>query len=104
MTHPTRAEHTVVWWRLPIVWMVLVGPAAVVVAGIATLAIAIRYPDPVLTAPAAHSSADVPAVRGRNHAASPLGRAQPVTSTPAPVPASPAAPPTTPKRPWERQP
>ncbi len=65
------ADQTVAWWRLPIVWMVFGGPALVVVASFATLAIAIRYPDPVITAPAATSTADMPAVQARNHAATP---------------------------------
>ena len=62
---------TTVWWRLPIVWMVIAGPAAVVVASFATLGLAITHPDPVLTVPVAKSSADLPAVQGRNHAATP---------------------------------
>lgn len=70
-------EPTVEWWRLPIVWMVLAGPAAVVVAGFATLVIAIRNPDPVLTAPAPSSVADVPAVQARNHAATPAALPKP---------------------------
>ena len=62
---------TTVWWRLPIVWMVIAGPAAVVVASFVTLGLAITHPDPVLTVPVAKSSADLPAVQGRNHAATP---------------------------------
>ena len=48
------------------VWLVISGPAAVVVAGFATLAIAIAYPDPVLSTAGA-----APAVQARNHAATP---------------------------------
>ncbi|MFN9746631.1 MAG: nitrogen fixation protein FixH [Betaproteobacteria bacterium] len=59
------------WYRLPIVWMVIAGPAAVVVAGFATLAIAIANPDPVISVPEARSSTEMPAVQGRNHAATP---------------------------------
>lgn len=59
------------WWRLPIVWMVIGGPAAVVVASFATLALAIRYPDPVITAPMTASQANTPAMQARNHAATP---------------------------------
>ena len=59
------------WWRLPIVWMVIGGPALVVVASFVTLALAILNPDPVLTLPAARSAAEQPAVQGRNHAATP---------------------------------
>ena len=70
-------EPDVDWWRLPIVWMVLGGPAAVVVASFATLVIAIRNPDPVLMAPASTSVADVPAVQARNHAATPAALPKP---------------------------
>jgi len=59
------------WWRLPIVWMVIGGPLVVVVASFATLALALRYPDPVIKAPATASAAEVPAVQARNHAATP---------------------------------
>ena len=57
------------WWRLPIVWMVIGGPAIVVVASFATLFLAITHPDPVLTAPQAGAGADAPAMQARNHAA-----------------------------------
>ena len=59
------------WWRVPFMWMVVGGPLAVVVAGFATLAIAIAYPDPVIVTPATGNVADQPAVQARNHAASP---------------------------------
>lgn len=57
------------WWREPMMWLVLGGPAAVVVAGIATAVIALRNPDPVIKADAART----PAVQARNHAATPRG-------------------------------
>ncbi|MDO9002552.1 MAG: hypothetical protein Q7V20_03730 [Aquabacterium sp.] len=59
------------WWREPFMWMVVGGPLTVVVAGFATLAIAIAYPDPVIVAPSTGNVADQPAVQARNHAASP---------------------------------
>jgi len=59
------------WWQLPIVWMVIGGPAAVVVASFVTLALAILNPDPVLTVPPTSSRAEQPALQGRNHAATP---------------------------------
>lgn len=62
------------WWRLPIVWMVIGGPAIVVVASFVTLTLAIRHPDPVLQAPPATTQAEVPAVQARNHAAVPPAR------------------------------
>lgn len=62
---------TVPWWRLPIVWMVIGGPALVVVASFVTLALALIYPDPVLRAPQAAVKSAQPAMQGRNHAATP---------------------------------
>jgi uncharacterized protein len=53
------------WYRYGMVWLVIGGPAAVVIAGIATLVIAIMNPDPVL------ATAQMPAVQARNHAATP---------------------------------
>ncbi|MDH4061046.1 MAG: hypothetical protein OEU94_09570 [Aquincola sp.] len=60
------------WWRHGMVWLVIGGPAVVVVAAFATLAIAIAYPDPVLPTNAqAADDAHTPAVEARNHAAAP---------------------------------
>ena len=67
---PVRNESPP-WWRLPIVWMVIGGPAVVVVASFATLALALRFPDPVISAPASASASELPAVQARNHAATP---------------------------------
>ena len=57
------------WWKVPMVWLVIGGPAAVVVAGIVTAVIAVRGADTVLTAEPDGKFADKPAVQGRNHAA-----------------------------------
>ena len=67
---PSSPQITAVWWRLPIVWMVIGGPALVVVASFATLALAILNPDPVITATSTDRAA-VPAIQARNHAATP---------------------------------
>ena len=70
------------WWRVPAAWLVVGGPAVVVVASLATLVIALRSADTplnemgprgarsaaVVTAPA---DALAPATQARNHAASP---------------------------------
>ncbi len=57
------------WWRYPIVWMVIGGPLAVVIAGISTAVIAYRHIDPVLdTTVSSHASLQ-PALSGRNLAA-----------------------------------
>ncbi len=71
-----------VWWRNGYVWMVLGGPAVVVVAAIATAIIAIRSPDPVIDANYYNNGLNInktldadrrkqmlPAEQARNHAA-----------------------------------
>jgi hypothetical protein len=63
------------WWRVGMVWLVIAGPAAVVVAGFATLRIALTHVDPVLQEPSvATVKGNVslqPAMKARNHAAAP---------------------------------
>jgi hypothetical protein len=71
-------------WREPMVWLVVGGPAAVIVASFITLGLAIRHPDPPLdlrvspqraaeqVQPAAANATagdPLPAMVGRNHAA-----------------------------------
>ena len=71
---PRNDSHTtppLPWWRVKMVWLVVGGPLAVVVASFVTLAIAIGNPDPVLTAGPAAQRAEMPAVQARNHAATP---------------------------------
>lgn len=48
--HPTATLDTTPepWWKNGHVWLLISGPAAVVVAGFATLYLAIRTPDPVV--------------------------------------------------------
>ncbi len=69
------------WWRHGLVWMVIGGPAVVVVASIATFLVAASSPDPVVAhdsyrykiQPQAEAGGKgmLPAQQGRNHAASP---------------------------------
>jgi uncharacterized protein len=72
------------WWKHGHVWLVIAGPAAVVVAGLVTAVIAVRGADPVVEADyyrrgieinkalaAAGERAKLPALQGRNHAATP---------------------------------
>jgi len=63
------------WWRVGMVWLVLGGPALVVVAGLITAAIAVDGAEEVLTRPATELKAEdatlLPAMQGRNHAATP---------------------------------
>lgn len=72
-TNP-QTNKTVPWWRVGMVWLVLAGPAAVVVAGFVTLKIALTHIDPVLQEqPVVGQSGGptplTPAVQARNHAA-----------------------------------
>jgi len=66
------------------VWLVIAGPAVVVVAGFYTLWLAVRAPDPVLTPDYYREGLEInrslekrtdrdlmPAMTGRNHAATP---------------------------------
>lgn len=66
------------WWHFGHVWLVIAGPAAVVVAGFFTYYLAVRSPDPVLSTPAQTGQTNAgqnegisqaPAVQARNHAA-----------------------------------
>ena len=81
------------WWRFGLVWMVLAGPAVVVVAGFITLYIAITNPDPVLTVTPRSAMQErqgithAPAMQGRNHAAT--GELPNAAVTPAAPPAKP---------------
>lgn len=66
------------WWRFGYVWLVIGGPALVVVAGLFTAWIAVSLRDPVLdqgptavSAAAGGQRAVLPAELGRNHAAMP---------------------------------
>lgn len=74
-----RTDSSAPWWRHGHVWLVIAGPLAVVVAGFATLWLAVRTPDPVVTgAPPRRAQATydahTPAQQARNHAATPAGR------------------------------
>ena len=63
------------WWRHPMMWLVVGGPLAVVVAAILTAVIAIRGADIVVDANGMERGTTglthAPAVQGRNHAATP---------------------------------
>lgn len=76
------------WWTYGHVWLVISGPAIVVVAALVTAWIAVRYADPVLAEEYYHQGieinkaqaaerAQLPALQGRNHAATPAVPAAP---------------------------
>ncbi len=75
---------SVPWWKFGHVWLVISGPAVVVVASLATGWIALRWADPVVDADYYRKGIEInqtlaaekarslaPAVQGRNHAATP---------------------------------
>ncbi len=72
------------WWSYGHVWLIIAGPALVVVAGFVTLAIAIRIPDPVVaqdyyrqglninkTLADKQAQPMMPAMQARNHVVTP---------------------------------
>ncbi len=69
------------WWRFRIVWLVLSGPAVVVVAALATAVIAVRNIDPVLDTEVVvkhgRATSEAPALQARNHAATSNAHAAP---------------------------
>lgn len=71
-------QQSTPWWREGMVWMVIAGPALVVVAGFVTLWLALNIDDPVIAHDPSHldQGAQVdkrlmPAENGRNHAITP---------------------------------
>ncbi|MCA3237875.1 MAG: FixH family protein [Curvibacter sp.] len=80
MKQETTVPVAQAWWRFGHVWLVLAGPAVVVVAGFITLWLAVRSPDPVVAPDyyrkgieinqtlRADPSSLAPAVQARNHA------------------------------------
>ena len=79
-----RPGDTLPWWRVPMVWVVLGGPISVVVASLVTAVVAWRHIDPVLedsrgharpadevAVPANPKDSMAPALKARNHAATP---------------------------------
>lgn len=75
--------HALPWWRYGHVWLVIAGPAVVIVAGFVTLWLALTRPDPVVAEDYYQQGMDInrtlaaspdslaPAVKARNHAATP---------------------------------
>lgn len=89
MKDVTPPEQSAPWWTYGHVWLVIAGPAAVVVAGFATLWLALDNPETLVaqdyyrrgveinrTLAAGQDRALLPALQGRNHAATPAGGAR----------------------------
>ena len=71
------------WWKFGHVWLIISGPLAVIVAGLVTVYIAVRSPDPVLAEDYYKRGLEInrtlekqqglaPAGQARNHAATPV--------------------------------
>lgn len=77
---PNAPEKVPPWWRVGMVWLVLGGPAIVVVASVGTAVVAYRGADEVLVQTASAREAPVrpdshtPAIAARNHAATAADR------------------------------
>ena len=72
------------WWRFGMVWMVIAGPAVVVVAGLVTAWIAIDGADTLVSTDYYRRGVEInktllPAVQGRNHAATPVPSGPPAS-------------------------
>ncbi|MFT3814698.1 MAG: FixH family protein [Acidovorax sp.] len=64
------------WWRFPSVWLLLSGPALVIVAGAVTAWLAVHGQDPVIDENYYQNGLNInqslaPALKARNHAATP---------------------------------
>ena len=80
---PPSTPAAAPWWKFGHVWMVIAGPAIVVVAGFVTLWLAIHRPDPLVDENYYRRGIEInrtlehpeksmaPALAGRNHAATP---------------------------------
>lgn len=84
MTPEKKSAPSAAWWKFGHVWLVIAGPAAVIVAGGVTIYLALSRPDPVvaedyyrqgieinktLAAGGDGATGLAPAVQARNHAA-----------------------------------
>ena len=77
------------WWTFGYVWLVIAGPAAVVLASIATVWLTLAFPETLVAEDYYRQGLDInrtlatqrakglePALQGRNHAASPAAGPQ----------------------------
>ena len=78
--HNKSTEPKAPWWKFPHVWMVVAGPAIVVLASFVTLYLAVSRPDPVISEDYYRQGVEInktlgndaslaPALQARNHAA-----------------------------------
>lgn len=69
-SHVVKHAACAPWWRFGHVWLVIAGPAVVVVASFVTLYLALNSPNTVLDETVhARDASQAPAIQARNHAA-----------------------------------
>lgn len=80
--HQNTSGSTAPWWKFGHVWLIIAGPAVVVVASFITLYLAVTRPDPVVTEDYYRKGIEInktlgddagvasmaPAIQARNHA------------------------------------
>ena len=71
MSQSSKLRTDLPWWRFPMVWLVIAGPAVVVVASFATLVLAVHGGDQPLNTAVPKTGNLAPATQARNHAAAP---------------------------------
>ncbi|WP_042425177.1 FixH family protein [Comamonas granuli] len=82
---PLPEQHSGPWWKYGYVWLIVSGPLAVILAAVVTLWFILRTPDPVIAEDYYRRGVDInktledtsdptlpPALKGRNHAATPV--------------------------------
>ncbi|RYZ11570.1 MAG: nitrogen fixation protein FixH [Comamonadaceae bacterium] len=90
----TLSEPADAWWRHPLLWMVIAGPAVVVVASFVTFWLAWHTPDALVSEDYYREGVEInrtldakkllPAQAARNHAATPAGDMPPPARKAAP--------------------
>jgi len=93
-TATTNEPATQAWWRYPLLWMVIGGPAVVVVASFVTFWLAWRSPDALVSEDYYREGVEInktlvakkllPALTGRNHATTPASDIPPPARKAAP--------------------
>jgi hypothetical protein len=74
-----KPDASAPWWRFGHVWLVIAGPAVVVVASFVTLYLALNSPNTVLDETVhARDASQAPAMQARNHAATGVVPVKPV--------------------------